>query len=409
MVAATGELVAGEAGSLPPASRAVGEVFRAFLKLGLTSFGGPVAHLGYFRDEFVTRRRWLGEREYADLVALAQFLPGPASSQVGFALGLLRAGPWGAVVAWLAFTLPSAALLVAFAFGASIMDNPVGDGILSGLKIVAVAIVAHAVWGMAKALTPDARRASIAVVAMVIALLVPAAWGQVAAIALGALAGLLLCRGRTPTVEAPLTFPVSRRAGLVSLSLFAVLLVGLPIVATVTRSGVLEFVDGVYRAGALVFGGGHVVLPLLQAEVVSGGWVGQDEFLAGYGAAQAVPGPLFTFAAYLGALGEPGLARAALALIAVFLPGFLLLLGVLPFWNRFRSVPWAGAFMRGANAAVVGILAAALYDPVFVSAVVDVASLSLAVVCFVLLLAWRTPPWVVVLVGAASGVLLRVF
>lgn len=385
-------------------------MFRAFLRLGLTSFGGPVAHLGYFRDELVTRRRWLGEQEYAGLVALCQFLPGPVSSQVGFALGLLRAGPWGAMAAWVAFTLPSAVLLVAFAYGASIMDNPVGDGILSGLKIVAVAIVAHAVWGMAKALTPDARRAMIAVVALVVALLVVTAWGQVSAIALGALAGLLLCRGGAPDAEAPLAFPVSRRVGIVALSLFAVLLAGLPLAAAVSRSGVIELADGVYRAGALVFGGGHVVLPLLQAEVVTGGWVGQDEFLAGYGAAQAVPGPLFTFAAYLGALAEPGatgLATAALALVAVFLPGFLLLLGVLPFWTWFRSTPWAGSLLRGANAAVVGILAAALYDPVFVSAVVDPLSLALAVVCFVLLLVWRTPPWVVVLVGAAGGVVLQ--
>jgi chromate transporter len=385
------------------------EVFRAFLKLGLTSFGGPIAHLGYFRDELVTRRRWVGEKEYADLVALSQFLPGPASSQVGFALGLLRGGPLGAVAAWLAFTLPSAILMVAFAYGAPLFDNVVGSGILTGLKIVAVAIVAQAVWGMARALTPDARRASIAVGAALIVLFFAGSAGQVVAIALGALAGLALCRTGTGEISGPLPFSVSRRAGAVSLALFAVLLVALPIAATLLPGTTIDIADGFYRAGALVFGGGHVVLPLLQAEVVAGGLVTPEEFLAGYGAAQAVPGPLFTFAAYLGALAAPGVVglwNAAVALIAVFLPGFLILIGVLPFWNDFRTRPSAQSLMRGANAAVVGILAAALYDPVFVTAIVGPATFGLALVCFVLLIAWRTPPWVVVIVGALGGVLI---
>lgn len=387
------------------------EVFRAFLKLGLTSFGGPVAHLGYFRDELVTRRRWVGEKEYGDLVALSQFLPGPASSQVGFALGLLRAGPLGALAAWLAFTLPSAMLMVAFAYGAPLFDNVVGAGILTGLKIVAVAIVAQAVWGMARALTPDARRASIAVGAALIVLLFAGSIGQIVAIVLGALAGLVLCRTGTGEISGPLPFAVSRRAGVISLSLFAALLVGLPIAASLWPGTALDIADGFYRAGALVFGGGHVVLPLLQAEVVAGGWVTPEEFLAGYGAAQAVPGPLFTFAAYLGALAAPGAAglwTAAVALVAVFLPGFLILIGVLPFWNSFRTRPRAQSLMRGANAAVVGILAAALYDPVFVTAIVDGATFGLGLVCFVLLIAWRTPPWVVVIVGALGGIVLAV-
>ncbi|MEZ3158963.1 chromate efflux transporter [Microbacterium sp. BWT-B31] len=387
-----------------------GEVFLTFLKLGLTSVGGPIAHLGYFRDELVTRRRWVDDRAYADLVALCQFLPGPASSQVGFALGLLRAGPAGALAAWTAFTLPSAALLVAFAYSAPLLGGVVGSGILSGLQIVAVAIVAQAVWGMARTLTPDARRATIAVVALLIVLLVPSAAGQVAAIVVGALTGLWLCRRGPAEAPAGLDLRVSRRAGVTALVVFAALLAGLPILAALTSGIGVQVADSFYRAGALVFGGGQVVLPLLEAEVVGpGGWVTAGQFLAGYGAAQAVPGPLFTFAAYLGALAAPGaagLATAAIALVAVFLPGLLILVGVLPFWNAFRTRTVAQALMRGANAAVVGILAAALYDPVFVTAIVSPASFALAVVCFVLLIAWRTPPWVVVVVGSAGGILI---
>ena len=396
-----------ESGTSGHAHGTVGEVFRTFLRLGLTSFGGPIAHLGYFRDELVTRRRWLRDREYADLVALSQFLPGPASSQVGFALGLHRAGPFGAFAAWAAFTLPSAVLLVAFAYGAALFDNVIGSGVLVGLKIVAVAIVAQAVWGMARTLTPDARRASIAVGAALMVLVVAGSIGQVAAIVVGGAAGLLLCRSDPAEITGELTLPVSRRVGVTALASFAALMIGLPLAAAATSNTVLDIADAFYRAGALVFGGGHVVLPLLQAEVVPG-WVTPEQFLAGYGAAQAVPGPLFTFAAYLGALAAPGAAgllTAATALVAVFAPGLLLLVGVLPFWNSFRTRTAAQAVMRGANAAVVGILAAALDDPVFVTAVVDPASFGLALVCFVLLVSWRVPPWAVVIVGAAGGVL----
>jgi chromate transporter len=387
----------------------VWEVFRVFLKLGLTSFGGPIAHLGYFRDELVERRKWVGDKEYADLVALCQFLPGPASSQVGFGLGLHRAGPLGALAAFLAFTLPSAALLVAFAAGASLFQGPIGTGILAGLKIVAVAIVAQAVWGMAKALTPDRERASIAVAAALAVILLAGSLGQVLAILLGALAGLVFCRAGTGEVTGTMRFPVSRTAGAVCLALFLVLLLGLPVVALATGSAGVVLFDAFYRAGALVFGGGHVVLPLLQAGVVNPGWVTSEQFLAGYGAAQAVPGPLFTFAAYLGTLsgvGPGGVAGAAVALAGIFLPGFLLLVGVLPFWDRFRSRPQAQALMRGANAAVVGILAAALYNPVFTTAITGPGPFCLGLVCFVLLIAWKAPPWAVVLVGAAGGVLL---
>ncbi|KRA56072.1 chromate efflux transporter [Devosia sp. Root635] len=385
---------------------AAGEVFLAFLKLGLTSFGGPIAHLGYFRDEIVVRRRWLGEAEYADLVALCQFLPGPASSQVGFALGLYRAGPLGALAAWAAFTLPSAALLVVFALGADLLDGPVAQGVLHGLKLVAVAVVAQAVWGMARSLTPDRQRATIAVAAVAVTILLAGSPGQVAAIVLGGLAGLVFCRNGA-VMAAPVTrFPVSRAVGVVCLVLFALLLVGLPVLAAAVNAHGLDLFDAFYRAGSLVFGGGHVVLPLLDAETVASGWVSKDAFLAGYGAAQAVPGPLFTIAAYLGAVGGPmpnGVVGAAIALVAIFLPGMLLLVGALPFWDALRGRPAAQAAMRGANAAVVGILGAALYDPVWISAVLDPLDFALALAGFVALVAWKAPPWVVVLLLALAG------
>ncbi|MCU1478157.1 MAG: Chromate transporter [Subtercola sp.] len=385
------------------------EVFRVFLKLGVTSFGGPIAHIGYFRDELIQRRKWLDDDEYADLVALSQFLPGPASSQVGFGMGLYRAGPAGAIAAFVGFTLPSAILLVAFAYGASLVHGVVGDGVLNGLKIVAVAIVAQAVWGMARTLTPDRQRAAIAVVATLLALLQTGAVGQIGALVIGAIAGLVFCRTAKNTTSSMIRFPVSRIAGVICLSLFIVFLAGLPVLASVTGSGAVELFDAFYRAGALVFGGGHVVLPLLQSGVVDTGWVTPDQFLTGYGAAQAVPGPLFTFAAYLGALsttGPGGIAGAAIALIGVFLPGFLILIGVLPFWNAFRTRLWAQALMRGANAAVVGILAAALYDPVFTTAITGPGPFVLALVCFVLLISWRLPPWAVVIAGALGGIVL---
>lgn len=388
----------------------VPEVFLAFLRLGVTSFGGPIAHLGYFRDDLVARRRWMDDRAYADLVALCQFLPGPASSQVGFAMGLQRAGILGALAAFLAFTLPSAVLLVTFAAGAALVGGPVGGGILDGLKIVAVAIVAQAVWGMARTLTPDAPRAGIAVVAAALALLAPGALGQLGALVVGVVAGLALLRGATePPGESLPSFGVSRRVAIGCLAVAAVALVGLPALAAVTGSGALALADAFFRSGALVFGGGHVVLPLLQAEVVQTGWVSPDAFLAGYGAAQAVPGPLFTFAAYLGAVssvGPGGVAGAAIALAAIFLPGFLVLVGVLPFWDALRGRPRVRAAMRGATAAVVGILGAALYDPVFTTAVTGPGPFVLALVGFVLLTAFRTPAWAVVIVGALGGVVL---
>jgi len=387
-------------------SGSVVEIFRVFLLLGLTSFGGPIAHLGYFRTEFVERRRWLAEKTYADLVALCQFLPGPASSQVGFAMGLMRGGAPGALAAFTAFTLPSALVLVLFAYGAAVMEGPVGEGLISGLKIVAVAIVAHAVWGMARNLCPDRQRAGIAVLALGIVAVVGGPAGTVGAIVIGAMAGALWCRYRQEEAVTDLHLPVSPRAAWCCLVLFALLLAGLPVlVASGGGQGVALF-DAFYRAGALVFGGGHVVLPLLQAEVVQPGWVSADAFLAGYGAAQAIPGPLFTFSAYLGTVMEPvpnGPAGAVVALLAVFLPGFLLLLAVLPFWNALRRLTGMQAVMRGANAAVVGILGAALYDPVWISAIPGPREFVLAVTGFVLLSAWKMPPWVVVMVVGLGG------
>jgi len=382
----------------------VAEVFAAFLKLGLTSFGGPIAHLGYFRDELVTRRRWLSDAAYADLVTLCQFLPGPASSQVGFAMGLMRAGWLGGLAAFVAFTLPSALLLLVFAMTAASITGPIGTGALHGLKIVAVAIVAQAVWGMARSLCPDRARATIAVGAVAILAALPGPTGMVGAILFGALAGLALGRGTGTPVGGQVVVPVSRRVAVVALVAFVTLLAVLPLVAAQAQA--LAVIDAFYRAGALVFGGGHVVLPLLQAEVVEPGWVSPDAFLAGYGAAQAVPGPLFTFAAYLGAVLGPepsGIAGAVLALLAVFLPGFLLLVAVLPFWERFRAMATAQSLMQGANAAVVGILGAALYSPVFTAAIGDLRDFALALGCFVLLMAWRAPPWVVVIVAATGG------
>lgn len=384
-----------------------GEVFFAFLKLGLTSFGGPIAHLGYFRDELVVRRRWIDEKGYADLVALCQFLPGPASSQTGFALGLLRGGPLGALAAFVAFTLPSAVLLVLFALGADLFGGPVGSGVIHGLKIVAVAIVAQAVFGMARTLCPDKPRAGIALTATLIVVLVAGSLGQIAAIVMGVLAGVWLCRAPVETLAGHLRFPVSRSIGVLALIAFFVLLIGLPLLASSSQTfGVF---DAFYRAGSLVFGGGHVVLPLLETEIVRSGWVSESRFLAGYGAGQAMPGPLFTFAAYLGALLEPGpngLIGAAIALVAIFLPGFLLLVGVIPFWDAFRGRVTAQALMRGANAAVVGILGAALYDPVWTNAIAGPREFALVAICFVLLMVWKCPPWIVVLIGAVGGVLI---
>jgi chromate transporter len=384
-------------------------VFLIFLRLGLTSFGGPIAHLGYFRDEFVTRRRWLSEGSYADLVALCQFLPGPASSQVGIALGLSRAGYGGALAAWAGFTLPSAIALILFALGMSRYGTAISPGALHGLKVVAVAVVAQAVWGMARNLCTDVPRVTLMAIAACVALLEPSAWGQVSVIAAAAVAGLLLFKSGQSAGHDPLPITIRRRTGAIWLVLFLALLVGLPLLAQVLPNQTVAMVDAFYRAGSLVFGGGHVVLPLLQAEVVPSGWVGNDAFLAGYGAAQAVPGPLFTFAAFLGAsmnLAPSGWTGGVICLLAIFAPAFLLIMGVLPFWECLRRSSRTQAALAGVNAAVVGLLLAALYQPVWTSAIVQAQDFGLALVALVALMFWKLPPWLVVIGSGVAGWLL---
>ena len=386
------------------------EVFRVFFLLGVTSFGGPVAHLGYFRDAFVVRRRWLSEHAYAELVALCQFLPGPASSQVGMAIGLRRAGYAGMLAAFVAFTLPSALLMLGFALGVEALGAEQGAGWLLGLKAAAVAVVAHAVLGMARSLAAGARRATIAVGAMAVVLLAPSSLGQVLAIALGAGAGLLWLTSPAPPEGAEDgAVPVSRRAAVVSLVLFVVLLVALPTLARAVASPALDLVDSFYRAGSLVFGGGHVVLPLLEAETVGRGLIDEESFLAGYGAAQAVPGPLFTFSAYLGALmpsAPTGIAGAAIALGAIFLPAVLLVVCGLPSWERLRRSPRARRALAGAGAAVVGLLAAALYDPVLTEGATSAATVTVAGIAFLALAFWKAPAWAVVIAASGVGFLL---
>jgi chromate transporter len=385
------------------------EVLLVFLRLGCSCFGGPIAHLGYFRAEFVQRRRWLTDRAYADLVALAQFLPGPASSQTGFGIGLMRGGLIGGLAAWIGFTMPSAFLMVLFAFGAgTIAGSHAGAGLLHGLKLAAVAIVAQAVMGMARSLCPDRVRASIATIALIVMLAAPWSVLQIGVIVAGGLAGWMFCRGDADTAPDGIDMPVSRRLGMVCLVAFFVLL-GFAFVPV--RVGALALFDAFYRSGALVFGGGHVVLPLLRNAVVLPGWVSENTFLAGYGAAQAVPGPLFTLSAYLGAVagippGVPlgGIAGAAIALVAIFVPGILCLMGTLPFWHALRGKPGAQAMMRGTNAAVVGLLGAALYNPVWTSSVQRPADFAIAATGFVLLLVWSAPPLLVVALSALAGV-----
>lgn len=387
-------------------SRHAWPVFVAFLRLGLTSFGGPVAHLGYFRDAFVTRRGWLTERAYADLVGLCQFLPGPASSQVGMAIGLSRAGYAGMFAAWLGFTLPSALLMMLFALGVHATGMPVAAGALHGLRIVSVAVIAQAVWGMARTLCPDARRVTLMAIATCIALLVPAAWLQVVVIVAAGAAGLMLLQQPERGAHEPLPLHVSRRAGLLWLVLFAALIVVLPVAASALHSNTLAVVDAFFRTGALVFGGGHVVLPLLQAAVVAPGWVGDSAFLAGYGVAQAVPGPLFTFSAFLGALlrdAPNGWLGGMIALVSIFAPSFLLVAGTAPFWERLRRSTRMQAALAGVNAAVVGLLLAALYHPVWSDTIVSPRDFAAALVAFVAFVFWRVPPWAVVIASAALG------
>jgi chromate transporter len=384
-------------------------VFLAFLRLGLTSFGGPVAHLGYFRGEFVARRQWLDEAAYTDIIALCQFLPGPASSQVGITIGILRAGLPGALAAWLGFSGPSAIAMIAFGYGVAQLGDIAQAPWLHGLKIVAVAVVAQAVWSMARTLCPDRLRATMAVAAALLVLALPNAVGQIGAIVLGALIGWRLLPADPKAAHSEIAIHIARPLAIVALIAFFVLLAGLPLLKTASGSHAVALFDSFYRSGSLVFGGGHVVLPLLQKEVVPPGWIGNDAFLAGYGAAQAVPGPLFTFAAYLGTEMQPGpngWVGGLICLLAIYLPSFLLLVGVLPYWDALRRRAGVQSALKGVNAAVVGLLLAALYTPVWTSAILGPADFAIGIAAFLLLALWRVPPWIVVALGAASAQLL---
>ena len=402
-----------EPGSAATEEALVGQTQGSFLevlwvstRLGLTSFGGPIAHLGYFHEEYVQRRKWIDEQSYADLVALCQFLPGPASSQVSIAIGIARARLLGGIAAWIGFTIPSALALIAFAFGIGAFAPAAEAGWLHGLKVVAVAVVAQAVWGMARSLCPDRERATIAVLASIFTLGWPTAVGQLSSIAIAGIAGLVIFPGSASSLISHIRFPVGKKTGIAAWGIFFALLVGLPLVRQIQPSHALEVFDSFFRVGSLVFGGGHVVLPLLQTEVVGPGWITNEQFVAGYGATQAVPGPLFTFSAYLGAVMGPephGCAGASLTLFAIFLPSFLLVVGALPFWDLLRAVPVFQSALKGINAAVVGLLLTALYKPVWTSAIHAPADFGLGLVAFGLLMFWQFPPWLVVLLSAIGG------
>lgn len=387
--------------------KALLEILAISTKLGLTSFGGPIAHLGYFHDEYIRRRKWMDERSYADLVALCQFLPGPASSQVGIGIGVIRAGLLGGLTAWLGFTLPSVIALVLFAFLLQGFDIS-SAGWIHGLKIVAVAIVAQAVLGMGQKLTPDRNRATIAIMAASVTLLWQTAFSQILLIVIAGIVGVVLYRKSTNPEPVDLSVPISRTFAIFCLALFCGLLILLPIFRDIVAADWFSIFDSFYRSGSLVFGGGHVVLPLLEREVVPTGWISKADFLAGYGAAQAVPGPLFTFAGYLGAMIN-GISGALVAIVAIFLPAFLLILGALPFWNTLRKSPRVQGALIGINAAVVGILLAALYNPLWTTAILAPVDFALASILFLMLIFWKVPPWLIVVAGAAGGTLISLF
>lgn len=387
------------------------EVFFTFLQLGFICFGGPIAHLGYFHHELVQKRGWMSEKTYAHLVSLCQFLPGPASSQVGFAAGMVRAGFWGGVAAWVGFTLPSALLLILFASLVHQFTGPLAEGLLQGLKLTALVMVAHAVWSMHQQLAPDKSRTSLALVALASALIWPGIFGQMLALLLGAVIGFGFFKPKTSIPQSePLPSPVGAKAAMLCLTIAMLLFAVLPALAWITEQPLIKLIDIFYRAGGLVFGGGHVVLPLLEAEMVHGALVRNEDFLAGYGAAQAIPGPLFTFAAYLGTLiaPAPNIGLAFVALGAIFLPGLLLLVGIWPFWTHLRTIQAAQGLFVGLNASVVGILGAALYDPLFISAIVAPHHLVLALFALLLLMKWHVPPWIILalLVSMCTGMTL---
>ena len=387
-------------------------IFLIFLRLGLTSFGGPAAHLGYFREEFVIRRQWFSDSSYADLVALCQFLPGPASSQVGIAIGFYRSGYMGALAAWVGFTLPSAIVLILFAVGLTYYDNSQLAGVLEGLKIVAVAVVIQALWGMARSLCPDTPRITIMAFTACFVLLIPSIWGQVLVIIISGIIGLLVFKPNTVIAYNSLPISITTRTGWFWLAIFFILLIGLPFLKIIFPNQIISLIDAFYRTGSLVFGGGHVVLPLLQNEIVSTGWLNNDTFLAGYSLAQAVPGPLFTFAAFLGASMEGSSANwivGLICLLAIFIPSFLLVFGTLPYWERMRNNSHMRAALYSINAAVVGILLAALYQPIWTSSIYKPQNFCMALIALIALIFWKLPPWFVVLAGGILGGLLTYF
>lgn len=385
-------------------NRSLIEIFLVSTRLGLTSFGGPTAHLAYFHEEYVRRRKWMDEKSYADLVALCQFLPGPSSSQVGIGIGIMGAGIIGGIISFIGFTFPSVVMLIAFALLMTGFD--VGNaGWIHGLKIVAVAIVAHAIIGMAKSLTPDLKRKAIAILALLVTLLWHTAFSQVGVILIAAFIGFLLLEQENEGGVVQSRFPVSKQVGAICLLLFVGLLVALPLLKEATGSYWVAMFDSFYRSGSFVFGGGHVVLPLLENEFVPTGWMSEEAFLAGYGVTQAVPGPLFTFAAYLGTVMN-GWQGGVVATVAIFLPAFLLVIGALPFWDQLRNHPKITGAIMGMNAAVIGILIAALYSPIWTSSILEVKDFALAVVLFSMLAYWKLPPWIVVVTGAVAGVVL---
>lgn len=384
--------------------KALFEILMVSTKLGLTSFGGPVAHLGYFHDEYIRRRKWMDEKSYADLVALCQFLPGPASSQVGIGIGVMRAGVLGGIVSFLGFTLPSVIALMILALFVQGLDLS-DAGWIHGLKIVAAVVVAHAILGMAQKLIPDLKRKAVALLALVVTLLWQTAFTQVGVILLSAIIGFLIFRHQEDGSEGRTAFPISRGLGIVCIVLFFGLLLLLPLLSEITSSRWITMFDRFYRSGALVFGGGHVVLPLLEREFVPAGWLSEEAFLAGYGAAQAVPGPLFTFAAYLGAVMN-GWVGGLIAAFAIFLPAFLLILGTLPFWDNLRRNPKVKGALLGVNAAVVGILISAFYQPIWTSSILAPIDFALAAVLFSMLVYWKLPPWMIVITGVVGGTLM---
>jgi len=389
----------------------ISEVFLAFLKLGLTSFGGPIAHLGYFREEFVEKRKWLDTAAYSDLVALCQFLPGPSSSQVGMAIGLMRAGVGGSFAAWLGFTLPSALALIATGIGIAQIDMGTHSGLLHGLKLVAAAVIVQAIWAMAKIHCTELRRVAVGLMAAGSSLMVTSTYNQVAVIVVGGILGIFLFKVNTTFNEPQINIPISRKTGFILLILFLALLAGLPLLTSTISNYGLDLFAKFFQTGSFVFGGGHVVLPLLQSQVVTNGWVSNDAFLAGYGLTQAVPGPLFTFAAYIGAVSNQspsGWIGGAIALAGIFAPSFFMVLGIMPFWNEFRKNTNMQKSMIGINAAVVGLLLAALYNPIWTSTVLKLQDLMLIAVYYLALQFWRKPPWMVVIAGALIGTVLPI-